>query len=75
MKGLEPPRLTAQDPKSCAATNYATSANSLGFSKRTAKILNIFIQGFRIYIIRRERKNGFAPRYKKNSKKIPTKKE
>ncbi len=26
MKGLEPPRLTAQDPKSCAATNYATSA-------------------------------------------------
>jgi hypothetical protein len=29
MKGLEPPRLTAQDPKSCAATNYATSAGSL----------------------------------------------
>ena len=27
MKGLEPPRLTAQDPKSCAATNYATSAS------------------------------------------------
>jgi hypothetical protein len=26
MKGLEPPRLTAQDPKSCAATNYATPA-------------------------------------------------
>ena len=26
MKGLEPPRLSAQDPKSCAATNYATSA-------------------------------------------------
>ena len=28
-KGLEPPRLTAPDPKSGAATNYATSA--LGF--------------------------------------------
>ena len=26
MKGLEPPRREAQDPKSCAATNYATSA-------------------------------------------------
>ncbi len=27
MKGLEPPRLTAPDPKSGAATNYATSAS------------------------------------------------
>ena len=26
MKGLEPPRLSAPDPKSGAATNYATSA-------------------------------------------------
>ena len=26
MKGLEPPRLTALDPKSNAATNYATCA-------------------------------------------------
>ena len=26
MKGLEPPRLSASDPKSDAATNYATSA-------------------------------------------------
>ena len=25
MEGLEPPRLTAPDPKSGAATNYATS--------------------------------------------------
>ena len=25
-KGLEPPRLTALDPKSSAATNYATCA-------------------------------------------------
>jgi hypothetical protein len=28
-KGLEPPRLTAPDPKSGAATNYATSARFL----------------------------------------------
>lgn len=27
MKGLEPPRLTSLDPKSSAATNYATCAN------------------------------------------------
>ena len=27
MKGLEPPRLSASDPKSDAATNYAISAN------------------------------------------------
>jgi hypothetical protein len=26
MKGLEPPRPEAQDPKSCSATNYDTSA-------------------------------------------------
>ena len=26
MKGLEPPRRKAQDPKSCASTNSATSA-------------------------------------------------
>ncbi len=32
-KGLEPPRLTAPDPKSGAATNYATSAQ-----KRRAKV-------------------------------------
>ncbi len=29
MKGLEPPRPKAQDPKSCAATNYATSAKNI----------------------------------------------
>ena len=33
MKGLEPPRLSASDPKSDAATNYATSAESLGGAK------------------------------------------
>ena len=30
-KGLEPPRLTAPDPKSGAATNYATRAMLLGY--------------------------------------------
>ena len=29
MKGLEPPRLAAPDPKSGVATNYTTSANRL----------------------------------------------
>jgi hypothetical protein len=29
MKGLEPPRLTTPDPKSGAATNYATSAGKI----------------------------------------------
>ncbi len=34
MKGLEPPRLTTPDPKSGAATNYATSAaNALAGTK------------------------------------------
>ncbi len=29
MKGLEPPRLAASDPKSDASTNFATSAKKL----------------------------------------------
>ena len=33
MKGLEPPRLSALDPKSSAATNYATSAWKIGNAK------------------------------------------
>ncbi len=36
MKGLEPPRRKALDPKSSAATNYATSA-----WKSTAKVEKI----------------------------------
>ena len=46
MKGLEPPRLTAPDPKSGAAANYATSAfagYSLSFSVRPAKKERKFI--------------------------------
>ncbi len=38
-KGLEPPRLSALDPKSSAATNYATPALVIG----TAKVVIIFI--------------------------------
>ncbi len=46
MKGLEPPRLSAPDPKSGAAANYATSADSFSgfepiqfvFSKRSANL-------------------------------------
>ena len=38
VKGLEPPRLTAPDPKSGAATNYATPA-SFAF----AKVVFLFI--------------------------------
>ncbi len=32
MKGLEPPRLTAPDPKSGSATNYDTSAFDFRFT-------------------------------------------
>ena len=35
MEGLEPPRLSAPDPKSGAATNYATCAQSFA---RPAKV-------------------------------------
>jgi hypothetical protein len=38
MKGLEPPRREAPDPKSGAATNYATSAFSLGLNLRASNI-------------------------------------
>ncbi len=42
MEGLEPPRLSAPDPKSGTATNYATSAvvvKELFYSvKRTANV-------------------------------------
>ena len=38
MKGLEPPRLAALDPKSSASTNFATSAK-YSPAKRGANIL------------------------------------
>jgi hypothetical protein len=37
MKGLEPPRLSAPDPKSGAAANYATSAVHLLFFSLIAR--------------------------------------
>ena len=37
MEGLEPPRLSAPDPKSGAATDYATSACSKLLRKYTNK--------------------------------------
>ena len=36
-EGLEPPRLAAPDPKSGAATNYATRAVCFELSKRECK--------------------------------------
>ncbi len=36
-EGLEPPRLAAPDPKSGAATNYATRADSYVLLKRECK--------------------------------------
>lgn len=40
MKGLEPPRLSAPDPKSGAATNYATSAACIALA--STKIYDLF---------------------------------
>ena len=40
MKGLEPPRLAAPDPKSGVATNYTTSADAIQIA--SAKIIIIF---------------------------------
>ena len=45
MKGLEPPRHVTQDPKSCSATNYDTSAlknlrkNTLFYDENKQKLL------------------------------------
>jgi hypothetical protein len=35
-RGLEPPRLAAQEPESCVSTNFTTSA----FSAKTERVLN-----------------------------------
>ncbi len=43
MKGLEPPRLAAPDPKSDASTNFATSANTAPL-KGGANILLFWIE-------------------------------
>ena len=48
MKGLEPPRLSALDPKSSAATNYATSATLHLFPFRGCKY-TFFFNYIRLY--------------------------
>ncbi len=47
MKGLEPPRLAASDPKSDASTNFATSAK-LSLFLGAANILLFWIDRFKI---------------------------
>jgi hypothetical protein len=42
MKGLEPPRRETQDPKSCAATNYATPAGIFSLQKTECKVTDFF---------------------------------
>ena len=41
VKGLEPPRLSSLDPKSSAATNYATRANPIAKVRIIFKMANI----------------------------------
>ena len=43
MKGLEPPRPKAQDPKSCAATNYATSAYRIFLPEKGVQNYTFFL--------------------------------
>jgi hypothetical protein len=54
MKGLEPPRRETQDPKSCAATNYATPAGIIltKFEKTECKVTDFFC-----FILKKWKKN------------------
>ena len=45
LKGLEPPRLTAPDPKSDAATNYATTAKC-GCKITSKKVFSQIFRGW-----------------------------
>lgn len=45
-KGLEPPRLAAPDPKSGAATNYATSAVRISFDDTKIGAIFGFVKSF-----------------------------
>ena len=52
MKGLEPPRREALDPKSNAATNYATPAwkiraNLKVFLRKSQKVFVFFVKNYR----------------------------
>lgn len=53
MKGLEPPRLTAPDPKSGVATNYTTSANIFFSFFVSANIMTF-------YFLKQEKFNFFT---------------
>ena len=64
-KGLEPPRLTAPDPKSGAATNYATSA--LGFNESAAKVAQFFANYKFSGIFQRLNSNAFPLSDRSNS--------
>jgi hypothetical protein len=51
LKGLEPPRLSAPDPKSGAATNYATAAKALQkykniFKTKTKSLIFFILSAF-----------------------------
>ena len=51
MKGLEPPRLSASDPKSDVATNYTISAGSW----RKGKYFFVTYQIFIIFVIGKDK--------------------
>ncbi len=63
MKGLEPPRLTSLDPKSSAATNYATCALASCFRICTAKVRLIFNSAnfFQTFFHLSSKKHHFSP--------------
>ena len=51
LKGLEPPRLSAPDPKSGAATNYATAAKAMQkykniFKTKTNSLIFFILSAF-----------------------------
>ncbi len=46
LKGLEPPRLSALDPKSSAATNYATTAIAIAKVITFLKMTNFFLKKY-----------------------------
>ena len=50
-KGLEPPRLAAPDPKSGAATNYATSAVRILLSHKDRNETNISQDFFCLFLL------------------------
>ncbi len=54
MKGLEPPRLAAPDPKSSASTNFATSANNI---PRLKGVQIYYFFNFKIVRIKLQHKN------------------